>query len=136
MGPDSPAQYRHLYFYTKALPTRLYCQSLKVFQLKVFKKFFLGFKYAQSHAVPWTQEYDQEQSYTRRLTHALLSWAETQRDCFERPFLGVPEKISPFSPQKISIYLPKFLIRPTSFFVLSLVLQFVSTHLLPNLNQN
>jgi len=36
--------------------------------------------YAQSHAVPWTQEYDQEQSYTRRLTHALLSWAETQRD--------------------------------------------------------
>jgi len=28
--------------------------------------------YTQSHAVPWTQEYDQEESYTRRLTHALL----------------------------------------------------------------
>jgi len=30
--------------------------------------------YAQWHAVPWTQEYDQEVNYmsTRRLTHALL----------------------------------------------------------------
>src|SRR6218665_3107893 len=42
----------------------------------VFKD-FLGFNvglYAQSYAVglPWTQEYDQEESYTRRLTHPLL----------------------------------------------------------------
>ena len=27
--------------------------------------------YAQWHAVPWTQECDQEESYTRRLTNAL-----------------------------------------------------------------
>jgi len=27
--------------------------------------------YSQSHAVSWTQEYDQEESYTRRLIHAV-----------------------------------------------------------------
>jgi len=30
--------------------------------------------YAQSQAVHWTQEYDQEVGLTRRLTHALLCW--------------------------------------------------------------
>jgi len=30
--------------------------------------------YAQSYAVHWTQEYDQEERPTRRLTHALLCW--------------------------------------------------------------
>jgi len=28
--------------------------------------------YAQSHAEHWTQEYVQEESYTRRLTHAVM----------------------------------------------------------------
>jgi len=30
--------------------------------------------YAQPHAVPRTQEYDQEESFIRRLANALLCW--------------------------------------------------------------
>jgi len=30
--------------------------------------------YAQSHAVHWTQEYDQEEGLATRRTHALLCW--------------------------------------------------------------
>ena len=32
--------------------------------------------YAQSHAERWTQEYDLEDDYTQRLTHALLAYVE------------------------------------------------------------